>query len=99
MTNSAVSAVPLVTVTVFTVTPVPLTATVVAAATKFVPASVTATVVPLMPLSGVTRVRVGGGGLTVKGDVPLVPAAVVTVTLTAPSRALAAMTQVALSAG
>jgi len=34
--------------------------------TKFVPASVTATVVPVAPLSGVTLVSVGGGGLTVR---------------------------------
>ena len=48
-TKLAVSDVLLPTTTVLTVTPAPLTATVVAPTTKLVPVSVTASVVPWMP--------------------------------------------------
>ena len=48
-TKLAVSDVLLPTMTLATVTPAPLTATVVAPTTKLVPVSVTATVVPRMP--------------------------------------------------
>ena len=46
---AAPSEVALLTATPVTVTPVPLTVTVVPPATKFVPVSVTATVVPWVP--------------------------------------------------
>ena len=80
ITKFAVSEESFVTTTLFTVTPLPTTATVVAPATKFVPASVTATVAPTAPLVGVTAVAVGSGGITVNGRATLVPWAVVTVT-------------------
>ena len=68
--------------------------------TKFVPVSVTATVVPRMPSFGVTLVSVGApsaGGVIVKIRGPLVPVAVVTVTVRSPSAAAASSTTVAVS--
>ena len=64
-TKLAVSDVVLPTTTLLTVTPPPLTATVVAPTTKLVPVSVTATVSPRLPRFGETLVSVGaaaGGG-------------------------------------
>src|SRR4051794_13631539 len=81
-TKLAVSDVVLLTATVVTVTPLPLTFTVVAPTTKLVPVSVTATVAPWSPWFGAMLVNVGAdaGAFTVNGTEPLVPAAVVTVT-------------------
>ena len=59
ITKLAVSDVALATMTLVTVTPPPLTVTVVAPATKLVPVSVTATVVPGSPRFGEMLVSVG----------------------------------------
>jgi len=63
---------------------------------KFVPASVTGTAVPCAPLLGLTEVRVGPVEVMVNVTALLVPAEVVTVTLTAPGVAVAAMVKVAV---
>ena len=79
--NVAVICVLLTTVVLLTVTPVPLTFAL-APATKFVPISVTGTLVPAVPLDGLTELSVGaGGGFTVKVTLLLVPPLVITVTL------------------
>ncbi len=87
------------TTTVLTVTPLPPTATVVAPTTKLVPVSVTATVLPWVPRFGETPVSVGAAvaGLTVKVCPPLVPPAVVTVTVRAPAVAAGSITKLAVS--
>src|SRR5205809_1020498 len=76
----AVISVPLTTLTLLTVTPLLLTFTL-APETKFVPVRVTGIAVPWAPLMGLRALSVGTGGLTVKVLDPLVPPAVVTVTL------------------
>lgn len=86
ITKFAVIDVALTTLTSVTVTFEPLTATV-APATKFVPVSVTDTVLPCTPEFGLTLVRVGVGGLTVNVLAAVVPPAVVTVTFRSPSAA------------
>jgi hypothetical protein len=78
--NVAVKDVPLETLTVFPVTPVPLIVTVVAPMMKLVPVKVTPGAAPTTPVFGETALRVGGAGRTVNVCEPLVPAAVVTVT-------------------
>ena len=78
--NVAVICVLLTTVTPLTVTPTPLTFTL-APATKFVPVSVTGTLVPTVPLDGLTELSAGAGGFTVKVTLLLVPPLVVTVTV------------------
>jgi hypothetical protein len=92
----AVSCVPLVTFTLLRVTPLPVTLTVVAPDWKFVPVSVTVCDPPCAPVVGLSDVSVGVGGLTVKVWVPLVPPAVVTVTVRALSVALDAMVKSAV---
>ena len=62
---------------------------------KFVPISVTLAFVPGAPEFGFTEVRVGGRGLMVKANVPVVPAAVVTLMFDDPV-ALAAIANVAV---
>ena len=69
-----------------------------APAVKFVPVRVTGTLVPCTPLDGVTELRVGVDGLTVKvalGLTGLVTPLTVTVTLFVPSVALARIVNVA----
>lgn len=80
MTKSAVIDVALTIETFATVTPLPLTATV-APATKFVPVSVSFTVVPVTTVVALKAVSVGAGGLTVKVAAALMPPDVETVTL------------------
>jgi hypothetical protein len=64
MFRFAFSDVELVTSMFSTVIPVPLTTTVVAPGTKFVPASVTGVVVPWMPAAAVIVATVGAGNGT-----------------------------------
>jgi hypothetical protein len=86
----------LTTFTLLTVTPVPLTATE-APLIKFVPVSVTSTELPWPPEFGLTLVNAGAGGAdTVNVFALLVPLAVVTVTLRAPSVAFRAIVNVAV---
>ena len=88
------------TTTLLTVTSLPLTVTVVAPTAKLVPISVIATVAPWMPSFGVTLVSVGapgGGRPIVKIRGPLVPMAVVTVTVREPSAAAGSITKLAVS--
>src|SRR5436305_1885675 len=66
-------------------------------ARKFVPVKVTGIVAPCTPLDGAIAVRVGTAAFTVKAAVPVVPPAVVTVTLRAPKVAVAATVRVAVS--
>ena len=91
----AVICVALTTVTLLTVMSAVETVTV-APARKFVPVRVTGTVAPWAPLDGAMAVRVGAALLTVKTTAPLVPPAVVTVTLRAPVAALAEIVRVAV---
>ena len=93
MVNVAVIWIPLTTVTLPSVIPGLLTATV-APETKFEPARVTGTLLPCMPVAGLTEVSVGAGGFTVNTAALLVPPLVATVTFAAPSAALAAMVKV-----
>jgi hypothetical protein len=93
--NVAVICVVLTTVTALTVIPL-LPGFTVAPATKFVPVRVADAVVPCAPLSGLTVVRVGGGGFTVNGTPLLVPPLVVTVTLLAPVAAVPEIVNVAV---
>jgi hypothetical protein len=93
--NVAVICVPLTTLTLLTVTPGLLTATV-APGTKFVPERVTPTAVPCVPAEGVIEVNVGDGELIVKADGLLVPAVVVTLTLVLPRAALGPIVKVAV---
>lgn len=86
ITNFAVIDVALTTLTSVTVTFEPLTPTV-APVTKLVPVNVTETVLPCTPALGLTLVKVGAGGLTVKVFAPVVPPAVVTVTFRSPNAA------------
>jgi hypothetical protein len=96
--NVAVIVVLFVTVVAVTVIPVPgVTLIVLAPVMKFVPVSVTFTFVPAIPLVGVIAVSVGSGGLTVNITVPVVPPAVVTDTVRAPSVAPAVIVNVAIS--
>jgi hypothetical protein len=76
----------------------PPCAATVAGEVKLVPVMVTLTVVPGEALLGLIETSVGlaGGGLTVNDCAPLVPAAVLTVTLRAPVAALEAMVNVAV---
>jgi hypothetical protein len=88
--NVAVIVVLLVTVVPETAIPTPAgTLMVLAPMTKFVPVSVTGTALPCTPLVGLIEVSVGGGGLTVNVSVLEVPPAVVTLTVCAPSAAVA----------
>src|ERR1039458_626346 len=68
----------------------------VAPGTKLVPVRVTGTLAPWVPLAGLTEVRVGGAGLTVKASGPLAPPAGVTVMVAAPRVALRPMWRVAV---
>src|SRR5579884_2053898 len=77
--------------------PLPLTFTVVAPDWKLVPVSVTVWLPVCAPVLGDTVVSVGAGGLMVKVCVPLVPPAVVTDTVRAPSEAPDAITRSAVS--
>lgn len=95
--KSAVSDVALTTLTLLTVTSDPPTATVVPPAMKFVPVSVTATVFPCTPEAGLSAVSVGVCGLTVNVCVPLVPLAVVTLTVRSPMAASTATTKFAVN--
>jgi hypothetical protein len=97
MTKLTVSDVLLATLTLDAVTPVPLTATIVAPLTKFVPVNVLETVVPTTAVLRFKLVSVGAAGLMVNVCAPLVPPAVVTVTVRAPSVAAASMTKLAVS--
>jgi hypothetical protein len=88
----------LVTFTGLTVTPLPLTVTVVAPGTKFVPVNVALTVDPATPALGLRLANVGAGGTTVNVIGALVPPlAVVNVIACAPSGALPAMISVAVA--
>src|SRR5258708_25728858 len=69
----------------------------VAPATKFVPVSVTGTVLPRMPLVGLIEVSVGAGGVMLNADGGDVPPGVVTVTFTDPAGAAAPMTKLAVT--
>jgi hypothetical protein len=91
MVNVAVIEVLLATFTFATVTPLPLTATVLLVV-KFVPVSVTFTLLPGSPFVGVTCVRVGGlvPPFTVNVTALLVPEPFIAVTLRAPPAAFAA---------
>ena len=95
MVKVAVIWVVLTTVTVLTVIPGLLVATV-APAVKLVPVRVTGMLAPCTPLAGLTEVSVGGGGFTVNIAAVLVPPLVVTVTLAGPGAALAAMVKAAV---
>jgi len=95
MVKVAVICVALSTLTLLTDTPLLLVFTV-APEMKFVPVRVTGTVVPCAPLLGLTEVRVGPVEMMVNVTALLVPAEVVTVTLTAPGVAVAAMVKVAV---
>jgi hypothetical protein len=64
--------------------------------TKFVPASVTVKLDPATPLLGAIEVSVGAPREMVNGTAAVVPPGVVTVTLAAPTAALAAMVNVAV---
>lgn len=78
-----------------TVMPGLATATV-APETKWSPVKVTTTVAPWVPVEGLTEVTVGAGAVTLKLAALLVPPAVVTVTLVAPTEAPAATVKVAV---
>ena len=97
--NVVVAVVAFVTVTVPTVTPPPEMATVVPAAVKFVPVSVTGTAVPRTPVLGTIDASVGTAGLTiVNGTVLLAPpGVVVTLTFLAVRPAPAAIAKFALT--
>src|SRR5689334_2349545 len=79
----AVIWVALTTTTLLTVIPALFVFTV-APETKFVPVNVTGTVVPVVPLAGLTELRVAAGGFSVNVTGVLVPPDVVTVTLETP---------------
>ena len=85
----------LTTVTLLTVTSAEETFTA-APETKFEPVRVTGTVAPCKPLDGAIAVRPGAAALTVKTTGPVVPSAVVTVTLRAPGVGVAARVNVAV---
>ena len=95
ITSVAVIWVALTTVTLLTAMSA-VEAVTVAPARKFVPVKVTGTPAAWTPLDGAIAVRVGGAGLTVKTAAPLVPPAVVTVTLRAPVAAAAEIVRVAV---
>ena len=63
---------------------------------KLVPVRVTGTLVPCVPLDGLTAVRVGVAELMVKMAGEVVPLEVETVTLVAPEAALEAMAKEAV---
>src|SRR5262245_52544973 len=99
MIRSAVRVVAFTTSRRETVTPSPVTCSVVAPGTKLVPTTVTGTVVPCAPRFGVIDVMVGRPGpgtLIVKVCPPEVPPEVVTVTSRAPGVAVEARTKVAV---
>jgi hypothetical protein len=79
--------------TALTVTPAFETFTV-APGVKLAPVNVTGTLAPWAPLLGLIEVSVGCGDWIVKLTAPLVPPAVVTVTLTGPAIAVAAIVNV-----
>jgi hypothetical protein len=93
--NVAVICVALTTTALLTVTPLPLTFTV-EPAPKFVPVSVTGTLVPCTPLLGLTEVSVGAPAFTVNVTPLLFSPPDVTVTVSAPVAALAAIWNVAV---
>jgi hypothetical protein len=97
MTKLAEIVVEFTTVTLFGVIPVMPGKLMVATlpTMKFVPVSVTATVLPCAPPPGRMLVSVGGP-TTVNGTVPLVPAEFETLTFCAPGTAFAAMVKVAV---
>src|ERR1700674_4888967 len=97
MVNVAVIDVPLTTVVLLTVMPVPLRP-IVAPDAKFVPVSVTPTVCPCVPELGLTELSVGAPALefTVNVCEPLVLPELVTVTFWAPVGAFKAMVNVAV---
>src|SRR5260370_36708635 len=91
----AVICVAFTTFTSLTAIPAGLAVTV-APATKFAPLSVIGTLPPWAPVEGLTDVRMGIGGFTVKGTRLLVPPLVATVTFATPRAASAAMARVAV---
>src|ERR1700682_5452493 len=95
MVNVAVIDVPLTTVVLLTVMPVPLRP-IVAPDAKFVPVSVTPTVCPCVPELGLTELSVGAPKFTVNVCVPLVLPELVTVTFWGPVGAFEAMVNVAV---
>src|ERR1700687_6208279 len=95
MVNVAVIDVPLTTVVLLTVMPVPLRP-IVAPDAKFVPVSVTPTVCPCVPELGLTELSVGAPKFTVNVCVPLVLPELVTATFWAPVGAFEAMVNVAV---
>src|ERR1700682_2335916 len=95
MVNVAVIDVPLTTVVLLTVMPVPLRP-IVAPDAKFVPVSVTPTVCPCVPELGLTELSVGAPKFTVNVCVPLVLPELVTVTFWGPVEAFEAMVNVAV---
>lgn len=87
----------LMTVRPLTVTPAPLTATLVAPV-RLVPVSVTPNDVPRTPVEGATEANVGAGrAMTVKGTALLVPPGAVTVTFLAEPAAVELIVKVALT--
>src|ERR1700682_6740041 len=97
MVNVAVIDVPLTTVVLLTVMPVPLRP-IVAPDAKFVPVSVTPTVCPCVPELGLTELSVGAPApeFTVNVCEPLVLPELVTVTFWPPVGAFEAMVNVAV---
>jgi hypothetical protein len=93
--NVAVICVVLTTTTPLTVTPLPLTFTV-EPAPKFVPVNVTGTLVPCTPLAGLTELSVGAAAVTVNVIPPLFCPPDVTVTISPPVLAFAAIVNVAV---
>jgi hypothetical protein len=93
----AINELTLVTPTSLTAIPGPA-ATEVTPGTKFVPVSVTVSVVPGGASSGSMLISVGGGTSTVNVWVPLVPPAVATVTVRFPGAARGSIVKVAVSA-
>ena len=96
ITKLAVMEVALFTVTPVAVIPVPLKLMVVAPVWKFVPVSVSLTVVPCAPMTALSEVSVGAGGLTVKATALVVTPREVMLTFCMPSVALAAITKLAV---
>src|SRR6202171_2238091 len=95
MVKVAVIDVPLTTVVLLTVMPVPLRP-IVAPDAKFAPVIVTPPVCPCVPELGLTELSVGAPAFTVNVCVPLVPVELVTVTFWAPVGAFEAMVNVAV---
>jgi hypothetical protein len=95
ITKFAVICEALTTTTLVTVTPGLETVTL-EPDIKLAPARVTGTVAPWLPADGVTEVRDGAGGLTVKVAGPLTPLELETVMVEAPSEAVGASNNVAV---